>query len=483
MRQTLHILGKDIRRLRYDIIVTLVLTAIFAWCAGHRSPLFDWQTARMNEVAELLEQLLPVAWWYLMARVIHGEQLPGDRQFWVTRPYRWQSLLGAKVLFIAMCVILPLLISDCVVLRLQGFHLSDLLAGIAWHPLVFSVVFLLPVAALACLTVNIAQMALTFLAGIASLVILALFGIRPPTLWFGNLDRIRLSLVFLVVLIGVLTIMLLQYSSRRTGLSRILAGATVGLAMMVGFFLPWTFAFALQSRLVKSRVDTTSIAVQFQAEHRPPARAPEYTSAGIPIRLPIAFPGAPPGMIQIVDGMAGELVLPDGKTSKPLRMTAIEGTKENRWYVMTAEPSLYERVKNTPLRMHLIVLLTLYGNPRTERIPLDGNSHRVPGIGVCATEPSILEPEKFTTLHCLVPFRLPGRALVQFDNWPQVTGYGEMLNSPWPTSIGISPVNKAYWRLPNQAGATAFVFTTMQPLAHIRREIDIPNVRLADYAY
>jgi hypothetical protein len=26
------------------------------------------------------------------------------------------------------------------------------------------------------------------------------------------------------------------------------------------------------------------------------------------------------------------------------------------------------------------------------------------------------------------------------------------------------------------------VFTTMQPLAHIRRELDIPNVQLAEFA-
>jgi hypothetical protein len=64
-----------------------------------------------------------------------------------------------------------------------------------------------------------------------------------------------------------------------------------------------------------------------------------------------------------------------------------------------------------------------------------------------------------------------------------VNGYGDYFNPPYPASNGVNPITKGYWRLPNQTGATAFVFTTMQPLAHIRREIDIPNVRLADYAY
>ena len=478
MRQALHIFYKDIRRLRYDVIVTLVLTATFAWSAGQRTPVFDSQTERLNRVADLLGVLLPFAWWYLVARAIYGEPLPGDRQFWVTRPYRWKSLLGAKVLFIAAFVILPLLLSDCVILALQGFHPSAHLAGLAWHPLVFSVVFLLPVAALACITVSIAQMALAVLAVIAILAVLSLFGIPGSTLWFGSLDWIRISLAFLVLLTGALAIMILQYRSRRTGLSRILAGATLGLAMIAGRFLPWTVAFPLQSRLVKSRVDASSVSVQFQPGSRPPAAASGVADRSVQVGLPIGFSGVPLEMVAAVDGMAGELVLPDGKLSKPLPMGGTE--KDKPWHTMSVERSLYERVKNTPLRVHVIVLLTLYGNIHTERMPLEGNSHRVPGIGVCAAEP--FEPQKTTLVRCAVPFRLPVRTMVQFDNGVPVEGWGASLYSPYPADFGISPMAQPGWQLPNEAGATAIVFTTMQPLAHIRRELDIPNVQLAEFA-
>jgi hypothetical protein len=131
--------------------------------------------------------------------------------------------------------------------------------------------------------------------------------------------------------------------------------------------------------------------------------------------------------------------------------------------------------------MHLIVLLTLYGNPHAERIPLEGSSHRVPGIGVCATQPSGFE--KSTFLQCLVPFRLPGRTVAQFDNGAPVTGLGEIPNTPYPAGFGISPINDVFWRLPNQAGSTAIIFTTTPPSAHIQREIDIPNVQLSEFAY
>jgi len=44
--------------------------------------------------------ILPLTWWALAARVIHSEALPGDRQFWLTRPYRRQPAGARKALFI-----------------------------------------------------------------------------------------------------------------------------------------------------------------------------------------------------------------------------------------------------------------------------------------------------------------------------------------------------------------------------------------------
>ncbi len=475
MRQALHIFYKDVRQLRYDVIVTLVLTATFAWSTGQRTTLY---AQRLSLAASLLGPLLLFAWWYLVARAIYGEPLPGDRQFWVTRPYRWTSLLGAKVLFIGAFVILPLLLSDCVILALQGFHPSAHLAGLAWHALVFFVAFLLPVAALACITESIVQMVLAVLAVIAILAVLSLLGMGQSPVWFGSLDWVRSSLFYLAPLLGAPAIMILQYRSRRTGLSRILAGATLGFVMIAARFLPWTVAFALQSRVIKSRIDTSSISLQFQPGGRPPAAAPQVADKGVRISLPIGFSGAPPGMVAEADGMFGELALPDGKLSKPMPLRGTE--KDKPWHTMSVERSLYERVKNTPLRVHVIVLLTLCGNLHTERMPLDGNSHPVPGIGVCGAEP--FEPLKITSVGCLVPFRLPGRIIAQFDNGVPMEGLGANSLSPYPADFGVSPMDLPRWQLPNQAGSTAIVFTTMQPLAHIRRELDIPNVQLAEFA-
>src|SRR5580704_13329656 len=96
VRQALHIFRKDVRYLRREISLVLCLVAVFVWTETH-SPDPSW-----------VEMLLPVAFGYLIARLIHAEALPGDRQFWITRPYGWKNLLGAKLLFMFVFVNLPI---------------------------------------------------------------------------------------------------------------------------------------------------------------------------------------------------------------------------------------------------------------------------------------------------------------------------------------------------------------------------------------
>lgn len=104
-----------------------------------------------------------------------------------------------------------------------------------------------------------------------------------------------------------------------------------------------------------------------------------------------------------------------------------------------------------------------------------------PSFGLCGAEP--FEPEKLTLLGCLAPFCLPARTVPQFDNGQPVEELGSNSYSPYPAEFGISPMSTSRWQLPNQPGAAAVVFTTMQPLAHVRRELDIPSLRLAKFTY
>jgi len=101
MNQILNIFRKDTRRFWPEIVLSLVITAAFAliypvqWLPGTGE-----RVRELQYLASVFTGLVPVSWWLLIGRVVHAETLVGDRQFWITRPYEWKKLLGAKVLFL-----------------------------------------------------------------------------------------------------------------------------------------------------------------------------------------------------------------------------------------------------------------------------------------------------------------------------------------------------------------------------------------------
>ena len=135
MKQALHVFKKDIRYLRLEICLILALAAGTVWI--------------LNPWAELL---LAIGAAYLIARLVHAEAIPGDNQFWVTRPYRWKSLLGAKILFILVFVNLPIFAARLLALIFEGFPLVSSLPGLLWSQLLIFIAASLPVPAKAAPT-------------------------------------------------------------------------------------------------------------------------------------------------------------------------------------------------------------------------------------------------------------------------------------------------------------------------------------------
>jgi len=97
-QQALHIFRKDARHLRWEIsgvfllLFFLILTGVQTWEGLQRRGGPDIS----NESP--LSVLLVVAWSLLIARAIQTEALPGDRHFWLTRPYSRAGLALSKAL-------------------------------------------------------------------------------------------------------------------------------------------------------------------------------------------------------------------------------------------------------------------------------------------------------------------------------------------------------------------------------------------------
>ena len=183
MRQTLHIFKKDVRHLWFEIAVAITLVAAFAFTGARRALwLLDPATNRIAAWT-LVMILLPLAWWTLIARVIHDEAMPGDSQFWITRPYSWKSLLGAKALFILAFISLPMWLADGVIVRAYGLPLGAELPGLLWSQVLLAIVFVLPIVALSAVTTGFVQLIFAIL---TPCVIALAFAIVAPEVVLGG---------------------------------------------------------------------------------------------------------------------------------------------------------------------------------------------------------------------------------------------------------------------------------------------------------
>jgi hypothetical protein len=176
----LHIFAKDSRQFWPEILISLALVAAFvwiypsSWLVGNTLAVDvggDFVKALFEQyLGGILKLLIPVSWWLLIARVIHAEALVGDRQFWLTRPYEWKKLLGAKALFLVVFLYLPLLIAQCLLLFTAGFRPLSFIPGLLFNLLLITGILVLPLMAIASVTATFARVTVTLLAGLAGFI-------------------------------------------------------------------------------------------------------------------------------------------------------------------------------------------------------------------------------------------------------------------------------------------------------------------------
>ncbi len=111
MSPTLVIFRKDARHL-WPHIAVWIAVLLFSTIADPFS----------DSYAPLL---IGVAAAYLIVTAIHQEALPGDGQYWRTRPFHWHDLLRAKVLFLVAFVNGSVFLTHATVLAVYGIRSSS----------------------------------------------------------------------------------------------------------------------------------------------------------------------------------------------------------------------------------------------------------------------------------------------------------------------------------------------------------------------
>jgi hypothetical protein len=218
MHEILVIFKKDVRRLWWQIAAMLAMSAAVGCLDARRA------AAQPGIVEGLLNVLLPLVWACLIAQAVLAESLVGDREFWMTRPYRWPHLLGAKALFVALVVHAPSLVADIAILAARGYNPLAALPQLLAKQLLLAGGLTLPAMALAALVSNLTQFVI---GGPVLLVTFAVAaGFRKIGL-FAYMYGAGAYLATAVLGVAGVSILLLQYRQRRTRLARILAVSTL----------------------------------------------------------------------------------------------------------------------------------------------------------------------------------------------------------------------------------------------------------------
>jgi len=473
MTRILHIFRKDVRHLwpqAAAVFILMTLAAILDPTYANRG--------QSTAYSLLLGLALPLACWSLIIAAIHEEKLPGDRQYWLTRPYSWKELLAAKCLFVVVFINLPLFVWHVVVFWAVGIPLGEHLPALLWRQVFFSAFYILPVAALAAITRSLGQVILTVLVGLLPVALLDAFLFARFRINWVGMEGLMTAAIAGTLSIGVVVILVLQYSQRQTRLSRVVAGV-VAVSLVLVVFAGGKLSSGARAHLVVR--EKIQVSLDRQSARNSTAVAsgsPDIVTLDIPVR---------------VDGVPADVDLVQNEM-----MVSIEGIEKRTWRPTGRADGGFHDVSAGTAWLTLFVdrhaldwlgphQAKVYGSAdfrafgHRQILPLPrGHSVVVPRVGVCS---DTRDERGFISLVCYSPYP---RASVTIGttrnrlNWIIPQG---LVETSIPTSSGFEPLMRftslLSYRNWEEIGVTQLM--AAEPLPPIRVSFDLPGVDLSDY--
>jgi hypothetical protein len=298
----LHIFRKDVRRLWPGIALSLAVLASLAWQDRWRS---DWMP---GEAESYLNLLVPLVWALLIGLAVEQEPIAGDRQFWLTRPYRHRDLLAAKLLFAVVFVHAPSFLADCYILASRGFSPVSYAPELLVKQALLAGALTLPAIALASLVSAFSHFVLELVAVAAAVLLFSgMFNGTPFFAYWEPFSAVRTQTLIVCAAAGATLVVGLQYLMRRVAWSRALAG--ISAAASLAIFLLFVPRTALAIRAFTRPADSAP-AIRLD----PTPREKEKTaSREIVVDLPIVLSGVPAGTLARLDAVRTQVVSSAGQ--------------------------------------------------------------------------------------------------------------------------------------------------------------------------
>jgi hypothetical protein len=415
MKQMLHIFAKDSRQFWPEILISLALVAAFvwiypsSWLLGNTLAVDvggDFVKALFEQyLGGILKLLIPVSWWLLIARVIHAEALVGDRQFWLTRPYEWKKLLGAKALFLMVFLYLPLLIAQCLLLFTEGFRPLSFIPGLLFNLLLITGILVLPLMAIASVTATFARVTVTLLAGLAGFIaFIAISLLFSNSVSIPSGDHLAIPLTFCFC--G--TVVVLQYAARRVWVSRLLLIALPVVIILSGLAIPESIAIS-HAYPRPSAGQEAPVQLTFLRDTPHPATTYLIRANQVQVSIPLQVSGVAEGYALIPDTMQ---VTVDAANAS--HWTSPWQAVYNLHYLPGAGESgvnflmsraFFDQVRSMPVTLHFTLALTQVQAGNVKSIPLSTQDFSVPDFGICSPDPGL--ERQFFGIGCKFALRQP----------------------------------------------------------------------------
>ncbi|HEX4164194.1 MAG TPA: hypothetical protein VHZ55_01865 [Bryobacteraceae bacterium] len=444
-------------------------------------------------ISSLLGVLLVLAWWYLIALLVQDEALPGDRQFWLTRPYVRRDLIAAKLLFLLSFISVPWLLADCAILAAQNLPVAVNFPAILLRQVACLTLFILPALLIAMVTSGVKQFLLAFfIAALGFVGLSLLLNSHSGNVVIGS-QNVRWTAEWIeriVILVLAVSFVIWLYSSRRTTAGRIVLGA-VGAWFLLGPGVGNMPNWKVVNSRTPREIDTSGIGVSSRAQDETRSYSggsaygqAEYFLVDVPIRVT----GLPPNVELggYSGGMTYQLSSGDGAI-KELTHTASEIKAVNGDYLQVINMPVrqWESLKMQRLTLRTSFQLTPFTVSVATRIPATyKRATRIADVGDCKVDRASFG------LSCKAGVWQPQRFRIQLRG--ETTDTGVNFESPYPLIVGLSPVQK--WVAPFTALSQSEVAGMLaqpravievspeRPLGEFRRTLVLPNVRLGDYA-
>ncbi|HEY3823241.1 MAG TPA: hypothetical protein VGL82_01730 [Bryobacteraceae bacterium] len=507
MKRTLHIFLKDAQRCWPYLAIVVAITAALAYLTPKWAPMESFGSGGSNRTVDILQILLPIAWWFTIAHVVQGEGLVGDRQFWVTRPYSWTSLLLAKVGFCVAFFFVPLLAHDWVILSSANFPPTQLMPDLLWRYGSLAGFLMLPAFVLAALTRNMRQFVLaTMMLLIGGFVNGLVGGAHPPSaVAIALTDASRSAGVSwlhdwgstALFFGGAVVLLVWQYAQRRTAVARAIVVAAYLCSLASATWSSRPISPAVWEKTVVPEDRYPGVAVAF-AQTR--GRLSRHETYGVPNKVQVDIP---------VDltGRRRDLLR---YSLAAISMDTGHGEAWNsnwNWYVNVAERDGadwiefgmdlkdFQRLNREPVKMRAVFGVIVYEEQARISLRPGGGWVRISSFG-SVSMPDIPDLPRMPVIWWRAPLRSPAqRFLCSVRGSGPETFYQAEWDGVFPSTpdyVHISPVisQDAYlqprklelravqMRLPKDAVGE---FTLEKPLALVRRDLDVSGIRLGDY--